>query len=157
MSDESKTALAPAPRRVHVRVRHGVRKPKNWVQLAKFCMVGGSGYIVNLAVFAVCVGPLGFHYLVAATVAFLAGVTNNFIWNRRWTFDARSGRAGFQAPRFFAVSVGAFAVAVTTLELLVSVAGLSELIAQAIAIVVATPLNFVGNKIWSFAIEVTRD
>ena len=38
-----------------------------------------------------------------------------------------------------------------------SVAGVPEVLAQAIAIVVSTPLNFVGNKIWSFAIEVSRD
>jgi len=43
------------------------------------------------------------------------------------------------------------------LEVLVSVAGVPELPAQAIAIVAATPLNFIGNKMWSFAIEVSRD
>ena len=43
------------------------------------------------------------------------------------------------------------------LELLVSVAGVAEVLAQAISIVVATPLNFIGNKMWSFAIEVSRD
>jgi putative flippase GtrA len=43
------------------------------------------------------------------------------------------------------------------LELLVSVAGLPELPAQAISIVAATPLNFLGNKMWSFAIELSRD
>jgi putative flippase GtrA len=39
----------------------------------------------------------------------------------------------------------------------VSVAGVAELPAQAISIIVATPLNFIGNKMWSFAIEVARD
>ena len=94
---------------------------------------------------------------MAATVAFVVAVVNNFWWNRHWTFDARGGRAGFQAPRFFAVSVVAFLVAATILELLVSVAGMAELPAQAISIAVSTPLNFIGNKIWSFAIEVSRD
>jgi putative flippase GtrA len=55
------------------------------------------------------------------------------------------------------VSIGAFLVAASVLKLLVSVAGVPELLAQAISIVVSTPLNFVGNKIWSFAIEVSRD
>ena len=43
------------------------------------------------------------------------------------------------------------------LELLVSVAGVAELPAQAISIVAATPLNFIGNKMWSFRIELSRD
>ena len=55
------------------------------------------------------------------------------------------------------MSIVAFLVAATILELLVSVAGVPELLAQAISIAVSTPLNFVGNKIWSFAIEVSRD
>ena len=141
---------------VHLRVRAGLRRPHNWFQLLKFCAVGASGYAVNLAVFWVCVELVGVHYLVAATFAFVVAVTNNFWWNRHWTFKARSGAARFQAPRFFAVSILAFLVAAAVLELLVSVAGLPEVAAQAIAIVVATPLNFIGNKMWSFALEFAR-
>jgi putative flippase GtrA len=144
-------------RPVHVRVRAGVRKSQNWRQLAKFCIVGGSGYVVNLLVFTLCVSGFGFHHIAAATVAFIAAVTNNFWWNRHWTFRAGAGRPQVQAPRFFTVSVLAFLFALGVLELLVSVAGLPEVLSQAIAIVAATPLNFIGNKMWSFAIEVSRD
>jgi putative flippase GtrA len=141
---------------VHLRVRAGLRRPHNWIQLLKFCAVGASGYAVNLAVFWICVELVGLHYLLAATFAFVVAVTNNFWWNRHWTFKARGGAARFQAPRFFAVSILAFLVAAAVLELLVSVAGLPEVAAQAIAIVVATPLNFIGNKMWSFALELAR-
>ena len=157
MSEELDLVVTRGPHPVHVRVRAGLRKSKNWRQLAKFCIVGGSGYVVNLCVFALCVGPFSMHHIAAATVAFVAGVTNNFWWNRHWTFRAGAGRPEAQATRFLAVSVGAFLVALGILELLVSVAGVSELPAQAISIVVATPLNFLGNKMWSFAIVVHRD
>jgi putative flippase GtrA len=143
--------------RVHLRVRAGLRRPHNWVQLLKFCAVGASGYVVNLCVFALCVEGLGAHHLVGATVAFVVAVLNNFWWNRHWTFRARGGHAGFQAARFFTVSVVAFLFAASILELLVSVAEMPELPAQAISIVAATPLNFIGNKMWSFALEFARD
>ncbi len=84
-------------------------------------------------------------------------VLNNFWWNRHWTFRARGGHAGFQAVRFFTVSIGAFLFAAAVLELLVSAGGVAEVPAQAIAIVSATPLNFIGNKMWSFRIELSRD
>jgi putative flippase GtrA len=157
MSDERPTAVAQRPAAVHVRVRAGLRRSHNWLQLVKFCAVGGSGYVVNLSVFAVCVHALDLHHLVAATAAFVVAVTNNFVWNRYWTFRARRGHAGFQAARFFAVSIAAFLFAASILELLVSVAGLPELPAQAISIVLATPLNFIGNKMWSFSLEVGSD
>ena len=142
---------------LHLRVRAGLRRPHNWVQLVKFCAVGASGYAVNLCVFAACFEGLGFHHLVSATVAFVVAVTNNFWWNRHWTFKARSGHAGFQAARFFTVSIVAFLVAATILELLVSVGGVQELAAQAISIATATPLNFIGNKMWSFSLELRRE
>jgi dolichol-phosphate mannosyltransferase len=157
VTEEASSAVAERPHTVHLRLRAGLRKPHNWLQLVKFCAVGASGYVVNLCVFALFVGPLDTHHLVAATAAFAVAVLNNFWWNRHWTFKARGGAARFQAPRFFAVSILAFLVAAAVLELLVSVAGLPEVAAQAIAIVVATPLNFIGNKMWSFRIELSRD
>ena len=104
---------------VHLRVRAGLRRPHNWVQLFKFCAVGGSGYVVNLCVFTLAVHALDLHHLVGATMAFAVAVMNNFFWNRHWTFRARSGHAGFQAARFFTVSVIAFLFAAVVLELLV--------------------------------------
>jgi putative flippase GtrA len=154
---EAGGSAAPARDGFHLRVRAGLRKPHNWVQLVKFCMVGASGYVVNLCVFALCVEVLDVHHLAAATVAFVVAVMNNFLWNRHWTFRARSGHAGFQAARFFTVSVVAFLFAASILQLLVSVAELPELPAQAISIVMATPLNFIGNKMWSFSLELARD
>ena len=163
MSPEGRTDEAVEParaadwtwdliRRIHL----GTRKPENWVQLFKFCAVGGSGYVVNLVVFALSVHALGVHHLVAATLAFLVAVANNFWWNRRWTFAARDGHAGFQAARFFAVSTGAFVLAAALLEVLVR-AGLPDVGAQAISIAAATPLNFVGNKMWSFGSALRGD
>jgi putative flippase GtrA len=146
-ADPPPTPAAPA---IHRRVGSGLRRPHNWYQLVKFCVVGASGYVVNLAVFAICVELVGIHYLVAAAAAFVVAVTNNFWWNRHWTFGAQEGHPGFQAARFFTVSIAAALFAAAVLELLVSVAGLPPVAAQATSIVTATPLNFIGNKMWSF-------
>jgi putative flippase GtrA len=131
------------------RVGRGTLKPGNWIQLLQFGLVGGSGYVVNLAVFAVVNGPFDIHYIAAAILAFCVAVTNNFWWNRHWTFDAKHGHAGFQAARFFTVSVLALVINLIALKLLVN-GGVSELPAQAIAVAIAMPFNFVGNKLWTF-------
>ena len=138
------------PHRFHSRVRHGVRKPHNWVQLGKFLLVGLSGYVVNLAVFTFSLEVLGVHHIAAATLAFLVAVMNNFWWNRHWTFAARGGHAGFQAARFFTVSVVAFLIQLVILQLLITGPDLPKVLAQAISLVLATPVNFIGNKLWSF-------
>jgi dolichol-phosphate mannosyltransferase len=131
------------------RIGRGTLKPGNWIQLFQFGVVGASGYFVNLAVFAVMVGPVGIHHIAAAVAAFCVAVTNNFWWNRHWTFDAKSGHAGFQAARFFMVSLLALIVNLVALELLVR-GGMSDIPAQAISIAIAMPFNFIGNKLWTF-------
>jgi len=146
MSDE----VAIVERPLHRRVGHGMRKPRNWWQLLRFGAVGASGYVVNLATFWVALHVLSVDYRPAAVLAFLVAVANNFWWNRHWTFGAGEGHAGFQAARFFVVSVIAFGVSFAVLTVLVDVVGIDELAAQALSIIAATPLNFAGNKLWSF-------
>lgn len=121
----------------------------NWLQLARYCLVGCVGYAVNVSVFALCVEGLGIHHVIAATIAFVFAVTNNFMWNRRWTFAA-NGHAGFEAMRFFAVSLAAFLLGVGVLQLLIGVGGVAPVPAQAIAIAIPTPLSFLSNKLWTF-------
>ena len=126
-----------------------MRKLHNWLQLGRYCLVGCVGYALNVSVFAVCVEGLGIHHVIAATIAFVFAVTNNFLWNRRWTFGS-DGHAGFQAMRFFAVSLAAFLLGVAVLQLLIGVGGVSPVPAQAIAIAIPTPLSFLTNKFWTF-------
>ncbi len=142
--------------RIHTRLNVGIRQSHNWVQLTKFALVGASGYVVNLVAYEVARKGFDVHYLLAAVIAFCFAVTNNFLWNRHWTFKATDGHAGFQAARFFVVSVFALAFNLVVLKLLVQV-GVGEFPAQAIAIICATPLNFVGNKLWSFRADRVDD
>src|SRR5262245_4956154 len=101
------------------RVGRGMRHPHNWVQLIKFSAVGATGYVINLAVFSALVKGADVHYRTAAVLAFCVAVTNNFLWNRHWTFKARAGHAGFQAARFLVVSLLALVFNLVVLEVLV--------------------------------------
>jgi len=131
------------------RARRALGRRHNWLQLGKFCAVGASGYLVNLAVYALLLRGAGLHYLLAATGSFLVAVTNNYTWNRVWTFRGQRGHMAYQGLRFLVVSTIALAANLILLYGLVSL-GVGELPAQAVAIVLVTPLNFVGNKLWSF-------
>ena len=136
-------------RRVHL----GTQKPRNWLQLFHFAVVGGTGYVINLIVFTLLAQGADLNHLLAAIGAFVVAVTNNFLLNRHWTFKhqgSKESHAGFQAARFFTVSLAGLGVNLLVLALLVDSAGLAELPAQAIAVAVATPVNFIGNKLWTF-------
>ena len=145
---ESSTATA-ANGLSRARVAAGLRKRKNWEQLLKFCVVGASGYLVNLAVYWILLDGAGLHYLSAAVGSFLVAVANNYTLNRLWTFRHQRGDVAYQGMRFLIVSTLALLANLAVLDLLVT-AGVGEFVAQAIAIVLVTPVNFVGNKLWSF-------
>ena len=143
-----RSPAAAAPRPARSRAERALRAKHNWVQLAKFCTVGASGYAVNLAVYTLLLHA-GLHYLAAAVGSFGVAVTNNYLWNRVWTFRGERGHFAYQGLRFLVVSALALGANLLVLRLLVGL-GLGKIVAQALAIVLVTPLNFVGNKLWSF-------
>ena len=131
------------------RAVRALRAPHNWLQLARFCAVGASGYAINLAVYTALLKWAGLHYLGAAFVSFLVAITNNYWWNRHWTFRGQKGHFAYQGMRFAVVSAVALAANLGILRVLVAL-GVGKVLAQAIAIIAVTPLNFIGNKLWSF-------
>jgi putative flippase GtrA len=120
-------------------------------QFLRFCLVGASGYGVNLAVYAALL-DVGLHYAAAATISFLVAAVNNVLWNRRWTFGKRGDGWVGQCGRAFVVS--ALSLGANQLFLFVLVeGGAGHLAGQAVAIVIVTPFSFVANKLWAFAPE----
>jgi putative flippase GtrA len=142
--------------RPHMRLLHGLRRPANWLQLIRFGLVGASGFIVNVGIYALCVHPFAIDYRIAFVLAWLVAVSNNFLLNRHWTFRATGASMRFQAVRFFFVSVFAAAFGFLLLTLFVEDAGMAKVPAEALAVAASTPLNFLGNKLWSFSNAARR-
>ena len=131
------------------RTVRALRHPHNWIQLAKFGIVGASGYVINLAVYAALLG-IGPHQ--AALVSFVVSAANNYWWNRHWTFVHQKGHFALQGMAFFLVAVAALGVNQLWLLVFLDWFGWGKIVSQAIAIVLVTPLNFLGNKLWSFRV-----
>ena len=130
-----------------LRAVEALRQRHNWLQLGKFVAVGLSGYVINLGIYAALLG-WGAHS--AAAVSFVISAANNYWWNRHWTFVHTKGSFAYQGTRFFAVSLVALLVNQVWLLVFLDWLGWGKLVAQAVAIVLVTPLNFLGNKLWSF-------
>jgi putative flippase GtrA len=133
------------------------RLKRNGIQFIKFCFVGGSGVIVNLAVFNLTLvvwrattgdTPTVAIYLGNA-LGFVVSVLTNYYLNRRWTFRS-SGAVSRELPKFFTVSIVAYVVNLGILTLCLSALHLGANASQIIAIACVMPINFVLNKLWSF-------
>lgn len=150
--DRESTASSAALIGARARASLALRRVENWIQLGKFCVVGATGYGVNLGVYVSLLHAAGLHYLPAAACSFVVAVTNNYTWNRLWTFRGQRGHVAYQGLRFLVVSVVALGANLGVLRLLVAL-GLGKVAAQALAIILVTPLNFIGNKLWSFRLH----
>lgn len=118
-------------------------------EFVRFCLVGASGYAVNLAVYAALLAA-GLHYLAAAAISFLVAAGSNYAWNRVWTFRTSGSPVLGQGIR--ALLVSGLSLGANQVFLLAFVAaGAGNLAGQAVAIVLVTPFSFTANKLWAFA------
>lgn len=132
------------------KANYEVRHPENHKQAVRFLCVGASGYVINLVSFTILFHVIGFSSAAAFVTAFVIGSTNNFFWNRHWTFAAKEEHPFRQGMRFFAVSLVVFFFATGVYWLLNHTIQLDKTVDDGLAWAVATPLSFVVQKLWSF-------
>jgi putative flippase GtrA len=147
--EQARLESAAVRARGHARRFHlAARRPDNWMEVLRYCAVGGTGYVVNLVAFLIADRRMT--YTLAFSLAFVLAATSNFVWNRVWTFRVRHGVPHHQYVRFLTVSAMALCLDLAVLRALVEAAGMAKVSAAALAILVATPVSFLGNKLWTF-------
>ncbi len=109
-------------------------------QLWKFALVGGVGFVLDVAVFNLLrltlFAPERVHEgpLLAKTVSTLVAIVANWIGNRYWTFGPhRSTRSALEAVEFVAVSVLGMLVGLGCLFVSRYVLGLDSVLADNIS------------------------
>jgi putative flippase GtrA len=143
------TAVVELP--FHHRVKAGVASGENWLQLIRFGVVGCSGFAVNTVTYWLCLSVVGLDYKIALPIAYLAGVINNFTWNSRWTFThERESHTAVQGAKFLVVSAFAFGINYGINVALVHWTSMHKVPIEIISNILVIPVNFLGQKLWSF-------
>lgn len=130
----------------------------------KFAFIGGIGALINLVVLWTAAEVFFVYYLWAAVLAFVIADTNNFIWNRLWTFRSK-GNLLAQYSQFLVVSMDGLMLNLILLKALVEeflpALGIGEdkasvylVVAQVIAIFLVSLFNFAANSLWTFGADV---
>ncbi len=130
--------------------RQRIRAPKEPSQLRRwfaFYSVGALGFTVQLATLATLKSMFGLDYLVATGLAVEVSVLHNFLWHERWTWADRTGAevGGVfdRLVRFHAATAIISIVGnVVGTWLLVSTFGLHYLVANLLAVLSCSILNF---------------
>lgn len=120
----------------------------------RFCLVGFSGTVSNLAVFFVARKFLHTGINLAAVVAFAFAVTQNYYFNSKWTFrHVSSGSLKFDSYfKYVGVNIFSLAVNLLTVNLILKLVwpAFSEILAQAAGIVLGFVLTYLGTSVLVF-------
>ncbi|WP_455628226.1 GtrA family protein, partial [Parabacteroides chinchillae] len=66
-------------------------KPDNiLIQLFRYTLVGGTAFIVDIGLLYLLTEYLYIHYIISASLSFIAGLLVNYIISTHWVFDKES-------------------------------------------------------------------
>lgn len=120
----------------------------------KFALVGSVGMVINVAIFNMLLLLTWFdqHAIWANVAGFMGGVINNYCLNHAWTFQNRARERKHRAKLFQFVTIALVGLAINTSVFgwLVHHAGLNRRIANVVAIIVVSGLNYLGNYFITF-------
>lgn len=121
--------------------------------LVKFLLVGVISTFVNYSVFLLLLREAKGQYQFDSICGFLAGVCIGFPLNKVWTYkysnDIKSSGTFY---KYWCVYIFSLFVNFFVLGFLVKNFNLDPRVANGIAIIVTTMINFIGTKFWAFRV-----
>lgn len=123
-------------------------------QFVKFGTVGVANTLLTFVVFTVLVKGFDVWYVLASAIGFVAGASNGFLLNRSWTFKGHNG-GSLAVLRWTVVQGCGLAANLALIYAFVDGAGTSDLIGQALAILIVVGATFWANRTWTFKMHQT--
>lgn len=116
----------------------------------RFCIVGGSGLVVDFGITFLCKEILKFNKYAANSTGFVCAATSNFILNRVWTFASSDPDIVGQYIRFVGFALVGLLINNSIIWLLNGRGKLNFYLVKLIATAVVTIWNFSMNYIFTF-------
>lgn len=120
------------------------------LKFLKFCIVGFSGMVVDFGFTWLCKEKFKWNKYVSNSIGFVLAATNNYIWNRWWTFQSDNANIPIEYGKFLMISIIGLGLNNLVIYLLHEKLNLNFYLAKLIAIGVVTIWNFVMNYRFTF-------
>ncbi len=125
----------------------------NFKPFIKYCIVGASGTFIDLAALFIFVEYFRIPVILATTLSFIAAVTNNFIFNKIWTFKNKSKNYRKLYIKFLIVSSIGLGLTLLCMYIFVNLLEIWYMLAKAFTSLIILIWNFFGNKLWTFKLS----
>jgi len=128
--------------------------PQEFRQFFKYCLVGISGTLIDLISLYIFVEYVGIAIIPAAVLSFLLAVTNNFTFNKKWTFKSKSRNIKKLYIKFLIVSTVGLGLTIAFMYVFVNILEIWYMLAKVFTSIVVLTWNFLGNKTWTFKLKL---
>ena len=119
-------------------------------KFVKFCVVGFSGMVVDFGVTWLCKEKFKWNKYLSNSLGFVLAATNNYIWNRLWTFQSTSAEIPVEYSKFLIIAIIGLGINNLVIYLLHDKLKLNFYLAKLFAIGVVTLWNFIMNYLFTF-------
>ena len=119
-------------------------------KFVKFCVVGFSGMVVDFGTTWLCKEKFGWNKYVSNSIGFILAATNNYLWNRLWTFQSTNTNIPVEYSKFLIIAAIGLAINNFVIYLLHDKLKLNFYFSKLIAIAIVTLWNFVMNYLFTF-------
>lgn len=151
-------------------------------QLTRFCIVGCLNFAISYTVFfvsyrfwpfstiltaspgalaetiATTMQNLGITSLdgsIANVIGYVAGMTNSFVWNKLWTFQAKKGTKK-QIHKFIVTNLVCLLISTVSVFIGTDISNLPYNLVWIVTMVGVTIINFIMSKHWVFAHDTAQ-
>ena len=118
----------------------------------RYIIIAGFGYLLAVGAYSGELA-LGIAPYLGLGIAFVLNGLFNFALLRVWAFPSSGRSLGSDLARFCAVAAASFLVNYATFAVLYSAIGLAADTSQRLGILLAAPVTFLGNRVWSFRVH----
>ena len=94
----------------------------------KYCISGGTAFIIDFLIYVILIQYLDWHYLTAAAISFIFAASANFIVQKNWVFKDRNLKFLRQFLIFSLIALVGLAINQLILYLSVETIGLKNLV-----------------------------
>lgn len=121
-----------------------------FLQFMKFCVVGGTGVVVDFGITFLFKEKLKLNKYIANSLGFMAAASTNYLLNRWWTFRSHDPEVAQQYVQFVGISAIGLILNNIIIYLLNDKARLNFYLSKLIAIGLVTLWNFFMNYYFTF-------
>ena len=129
-----------------------IEETDNWfIQLFRYLFVGGLAFVVDYGLLVFLTEVLGLHYLISATISFIAGLIVNYFLSTSWIFrKSKLENKWLEFLIFSIIGVIGLGLNNLLLYLLTDKVHIHYMISKLLTTVVVMLWNFISRRIILF-------